>query len=602
MTPASSARYQSRLFRFVHKQSRRFNQQCDRAWRNLQSTASWVAAVGMYPIFLLLQSRRSTANQVHQAVEATLRQLPSDDAVIQEESPTVDTPIRQVLLYVTGAGRKELGELRELRELREKKQHSPVFTQCSASVYCQLSTNNYQLPITNYQLPITNYPIQGIASQLDSRNLVLVTAQNQTLDVIDPQQQVALQDQIMTAIAQYWQYRQKIGHQSQLPNASSHNGGNPRKRLAPPDSSTGAQLCAPTTPPWLTSLDHTVAEVESHHLVRVKSAAIAFYQGIFSQSHDIAGSERSTAAVRTEASSKTHATGILSLIWAAIDYFFGTDDRATTPSITTSTTPKGVSPLTGRSIPVNPKFPARRPTAKLPASEGSAEEDLEDPWLTASDLFGSITPETTGDRTMPNFALPANPSIDYTFPQERGRLRQFLSKIRAPKGIAKPQIRASAPPNPPYEGRQANDPPNPPYKGGQQSTPEISRLQNRASKRISPLLRRGVGESGSREKISPPFSRGVGGIETRAKSSEIRKASKGKQSLHKAEPSNISTSETQNSSVQSTPDWIETPATLMGYVKHPLEQILAWLDRAMLWFEEVFLKFWQWIHKLWRKF
>ncbi|PSB41381.1 hypothetical protein C7B80_30935, partial [Cyanosarcina cf. burmensis CCALA 770] len=152
------------------------------------------------------------------------------------------------------------------------------------------------------------------------------------------------------------------------------------------------------------------------------------------------------------------------------------------------------------------------------------------------------------------------------------------------------------------EGRQANDPPNPPYKGGQQSTPEISRLQNRASKRISPLLRRGVGESGSREKISPPFSRGVGGIETRAKSSEIRKASKGKQSLHKAEPSNISTSETQNSSVQSTPDWIETPATLMGYVKHPLEQILAWLDRAMLWFEEVFLKFWQWIHKLWRKF
>ncbi|MBE9020635.1 hypothetical protein IQ272_31820, partial [Chroococcidiopsidales cyanobacterium LEGE 13417] len=445
MTPASSARYQSRLFRFVHKQSRRFNQQCDRAWRNLQSTASWVAAVGMYPIFLLLQSRRSTANQVHQAVEATLRQLPSDDAVIQEESPTVDTPIRQVLLYVTGAGRRELGELRELRELREKKQHSPVFTQCSASVYCQLSTNNYQLPITNY-------PIQGIASQLDSRNLVLVTAQNQTLDVIEPQQQVALQDQIMTAIAQYWQYRQKIGHQSQLPNASSQERGKMSKRLAPPDSSTGAQLCAPTTPPWLTSLDHTVAEVESHHLVRVKSAAIAFYQSIFSQSTDLAGSERSTAAVR-EASSKTHTTGILSLIWAAIDYFFGTDDRATTPPLTPDTTRKGVAPhLTGRSIPVNPKFPARRPTAKLPASEGSAEEDLEDPWLTASDLFGSVTPETTGDRTMPNFALPANPSIDYTFPQERGRLRQFLSKIRAPKAMAKQQIRASDPPNPPYKG------------------------------------------------------------------------------------------------------------------------------------------------------
>jgi hypothetical protein len=53
--------------------------------------------------------------------------------------------------------------------------------------------------------------------------------------------------------------------------------------------------------------------------------------------------------------------------------------------------------------------------------------------------------------------------------------------------------------------------------------------------------------------------------------------------------------------VQPTPDWIEIPATLMGYVKHPLEQILAWLDRVMLWLEETLLKFWQWWQKMWRK-
>ncbi|OWY69184.1 hypothetical protein B7486_21790 [cyanobacterium TDX16] len=505
----------------------------------------------MYPIFLLLQSRRSTANQVHQAVEATLRQLPADDAVMQEESPTVDTPIRQVLLYVKGAGsasvqeaggRRELGELGRLGKQGEQEPNSQLTTY-------DLRLTTYQLPTTDRQLPINSHSIRGIASQLNSRNLVLVTAQNQTLDVIASQQQEALQDRIMTAIAQYWQYRRSIQSQFPVPTSDS--------RLP--------------TPPWLTTLDHTVAEVESHHLVRVKSAAIAFYQSIFSQSTDLAGSERPTANVR-EASSKTHTTGILSLIWAAIDYFFGTDDRATTLPLTYGTTHKRVSPLAGRSIPVNPKFAARRPTTRLPASNDSANGDLEDPWLTASDLFGSVTQEITGDRAVPTFALPAHPSVDYTFPQERGRLRQFLSKIRAPKGIAKQQTTANAPPNPPY-------------KGGQQSTPEISRLQNRASKSISPLLRRGVG-----------------GIEPRAKSAEIRRTSKGKQSLHKAEPSNISTSETQNSSVQSTPDWIETPATLMGYVKHPLEQILAWLDRGMLWFEEVFLKFWQWIHKLWRKF
>ncbi|MEA5578836.1 hypothetical protein [Anabaena sp. UHCC 0451] len=37
------------------------------------------------------------------------------------------------------------------------------------------------------------------------------------------------------------------------------------------------------------------------------------------------------------------------------------------------------------------------------------------------------------------------------------------------------------------------------------------------------------------------------------------------------------------------PDWIETTATFLGYEKHPLEQILAWLDHLMLWMEMIFM-------------
>ena len=37
------------------------------------------------------------------------------------------------------------------------------------------------------------------------------------------------------------------------------------------------------------------------------------------------------------------------------------------------------------------------------------------------------------------------------------------------------------------------------------------------------------------------------------------------------------------------PDWIETTATFIGYEKHPLEQILAWLDHVMLWIEMIFM-------------
>jgi hypothetical protein len=221
MTPASSDRYQSRLFRFVYQQSRRFTQQCDRAFRNLKSTASWVAAVGLYPLFLLLQSRRSTANQVHQAVEATLRQLPAEDKDTSEESPTVDTPIRQVLLYVA------------------ESQKSKVKSQ-----------NLLATSLTPYPLPLT--PVAGIASQLSNRSLVLVTAQNQALDVLDPQQQESLQDKIISAIAAYWQYRQRQ-NQSRLP-TPVRAGFESGSIALSEDLSLNPPLRLPT-PSWLTSLD-----------------------------------------------------------------------------------------------------------------------------------------------------------------------------------------------------------------------------------------------------------------------------------------------------------------------------------------------------------
>jgi hypothetical protein len=44
-------------------------------------------------------------------------------------------------------------------------------------------------------------------------------------------------------------------------------------------------------------------------------------------------------------------------------------------------------------------------------------------------------------------------------------------------------------------------------------------------------------------------------------------------------------------------DWIETQATPNGYVKHPLEQLLEWLDTAMLYLEEFVVKIWRWVRR-----
>jgi hypothetical protein len=53
----------------------------------------------------------------------------------------------------------------------------------------------------------------------------------------------------------------------------------------------------------------------------------------------------------------------------------------------------------------------------------------------------------------------------------------------------------------------------------------------------------------------------------------------------------------QNSSLQTNRDYLETEAKPVGYVKHPLEQILVWLDKTILWLEELFLAIVRWLNR-----
>ncbi|MEL7036828.1 MAG: hypothetical protein AAFO04_14570 [Cyanobacteria bacterium J06592_8] len=44
---------------------------------------------------------------------------------------------------------------------------------------------------------------------------------------------------------------------------------------------------------------------------------------------------------------------------------------------------------------------------------------------------------------------------------------------------------------------------------------------------------------------------------------------------------------------------LQAEATAVGYVKHPLERILEWLDRVLFWLEETLIKAWNWIKQKW---
>ncbi|PMB08217.1 hypothetical protein CEN48_23480, partial [Fischerella thermalis CCMEE 5282] len=165
MPSASSERYQSRLFNFVHKQSRRWSEGVGRTFRHLQVAASWSLEALMYPVFMLLQKvRESVSKQLHATGKPTQTpQLQANYTDFQPEAPPVpDIPIQRVLKVV--------------ERLSINPSHSP-----------HLSPN-----------------IQGIASQLCDRQLVLVTSKNEILDILTPQQKHKLEERIITEIANYW--------------------------------------------------------------------------------------------------------------------------------------------------------------------------------------------------------------------------------------------------------------------------------------------------------------------------------------------------------------------------------------------------------------
>jgi hypothetical protein len=65
--------------------------------------------------------------------------------------------------------------------------------------------------------------------------------------------------------------------------------------------------------------------------------------------------------------------------------------------------------------------------------------------------------------------------------------------------------------------------------------------------------------------------------------------------LEEAIETALMTTNPRETGLEAAPEWIETEARVMGYHKHPLEQILESLDIFVLWLEENLKKIWHWL-------
>ncbi|MDJ0556572.1 MAG: hypothetical protein QNJ68_19455 [Microcoleaceae cyanobacterium MO_207.B10] len=63
-----------------------------------------------------------------------------------------------------------------------------------------------------------------------------------------------------------------------------------------------------------------------------------------------------------------------------------------------------------------------------------------------------------------------------------------------------------------------------------------------------------------------------------------------------------SPSQTTESKPTYQPECLEVKSVSVGYIKHPLEEILAWMDMIISWLEIAVAKLWQWAQKQWQNF
>lgn len=188
MSPSPSAPYQSKLLRTMLRQTQRWADRSKGLWRQAKVAATWSAQILLYPIYAFFQASRLLGTRMYQ--ESQLRDLASRDAVDAPErvmggvpapEPSmlqVDTPIRRVLATV-----QTLALSDPLPVLLD-----PPAVGLVAGTVTLLGTASQ-----------TGLTIRGIASCLTTRAIVLVTPQNGLLDILTPSQQTQLRDRMMAA-------------------------------------------------------------------------------------------------------------------------------------------------------------------------------------------------------------------------------------------------------------------------------------------------------------------------------------------------------------------------------------------------------------------
>ena len=372
MSSDFSNRYQSKLFNFVYQHSRRLTQTLENTFKNLQlATGSGIGSL-LYPLYQLWQQN------------GTVKKLQS------ATPPTSDAPIQIILDVIKNLPPGET-------DIPTSSQTNPLTF--LGSLWKKIFPQpNSPTPENTLQQHIPT--VQGIAIELQTRNLVLVSADNRIFDVFTPQQNVKLADRINSEISEYRYSLQLIAHQQQqlLPKIDDL-----LNKLTDDHPIIAQQpLLSPLKP--FGFLDQLIANLETTALVPVQKHSQEIVKNFQSQVNDLTINHDHL---------KPQQQSISNLILAAINYFFVVRNTYQLDSNSSGETPQS-----------NPDF-EKIVSATNQLNIGDTSEDT---WLTWNDLFGN-TPTNIEE-------LSDNNDVN-KLPQSQ--IRWGLPRIRTTMGQQPPQ-------------------------------------------------------------------------------------------------------------------------------------------------------------------
>ncbi|HEY9825450.1 MAG TPA: hypothetical protein V6D19_08385 [Stenomitos sp.] len=228
----SSGRYQSRVFKTLQTQLRQLQDNLGLRWRQLKVATSWGVQLGLYPFYALFQVGRWGGKVFKQATGDRMRAVGM--ALGFNTLPSVDQPIVKVLeaieLQILPPSAEQIqvsqGQVHPtqpespwavvLRPITKSKPSWQTALTAIGNLWrgrpkaVETTTSSTVAGTSLSQPPL----IQGVASLIGQRSLVLVTTENQVLDVLTTEQQHALHRRIVWEIA-IALYRQRQAHPAQ---------------------------------------------------------------------------------------------------------------------------------------------------------------------------------------------------------------------------------------------------------------------------------------------------------------------------------------------------------------------------------------------------